>query len=312
MNAGRESQTTADVLMIRPATFCANSQTVESNHFQNPSARIVDAQSQAVEEFDGLVRKLRAAGVRVQVFEDTLEPATPDALFPNNWVSFHSDGTAVLYPMLAENRRQERRMEILESLDVHANFRIDRMIDLTHREKENHFLEGTGSLVLDRIHHVAYACGSPRTHIDALGEFSQRLDYDVIAFEAADRNEHPIYHTNVMLSIGSHFAAVCSAAIREDQRDHVVRALRSTGRAIVDISFEQMHEFAGNMLELSTATGRNILALSERAHSSLTQNQREELRRCAGELLVAPIPTIETLGGGSVRCMIAEIHLPRR
>jgi len=308
----REPQSTADVLMIRPANFCANEQTSGSNHFQNPSSPNSDAQSKALVEFDSLAQALRSAGVHTEIFHDTSEPKTPDAIFPNNWVSFHSDGTAVLYPMLAPNRRLERRTDILESLDINANYRIDRIVDLTHRESQSQFLEGTGSLVLDRLHRIAYACLSPRTHRDALGEFSQRLGYDVIAFEANDRHGRPIYHTNVMLAIGTSFAAICAVAIREDQRAYVLDALSATHRVLIELSFDQLHEFSGNMLELATKNNSRIVALSERALNALTFKQREQLVTASGPLISAPIPTIETLGGGSVRCMLAEIHLPHR
>jgi hypothetical protein len=307
-----EPQTTADVLMIRPASFCANPQTAGSNFFQTISVGQLDTATRARSEFDAVVQALRQGGVRVHVFDDLPEPATPDAIFPNNWVSFHADGTVVLYPMLAENRRLERRIDILESLVRDLGFRATRTIDMTHRESVDQFLEGTGSLVLDRRNHVAYACLSSRTHLDALREFSQLLDYEVIAFEAVDRKENPIYHTNVMLSIGERFAAVCADAIRSDQRQSVVDALRSTGHEIVELTTEQMHLFAGNILQVATLHGDRILVMSEQARASFTHMQQEQLREYAGPIVSAAIPTIETLGGGSVRCMLAEIFLPRR
>jgi hypothetical protein len=305
-----ERQCTADVLMIRPANFCANSQTAESNRFQHPSRQSANAQVSALGEFDGLVAALRQAGVRVHVFADRLEPVTPDALFPNNWVSFHSDARVVLYPMLAANRRAERREDILQALAKTPGFHARRIVDLTHGEAHGLFLEGTGSLVLDRVSRVAYACLSPRTHLDLLGEFAQQLDYELVPFEAADKDGTPIYHTNVLLSVGRQFAVVCLDAIRLDQRSGVAERLRTTGHAIVEISQDQMSNFAGNILELSTESGSHIVALSERAKACLTEQQRAQLVSLAGPLVAAPIPTIETLGGGSVRCMLAEIHLP--
>jgi len=306
-----EMQCATDVLMIRPASFCGNVQTAESNRFQNPQYPSEGAQSKARIEFDSLAKMLLDAGVRVHVFDDTSDPQTPDAIFPNNWVSFHSDGTAVVYPMLAANRRLERRADILEALSTHSGFQIRRVVDLAHRETEEQFLEGTGSLVLDRVNRVAYACLSPRTHLDVLGEFSQVLDYEVVAFEAADRDGHAIYHTNVMLSVGAHYAAICVDAIREDQRAGVLDSLRTTRHHLLELSYEQMNAFAGNMLELGTTKHSNVVAMSGGAQNSLTVSQREQLQAWAGPIVASPIPTIETIGGGSVRCMLAEIHLPR-
>jgi hypothetical protein len=306
-----EQQCAADVLMIRPATFCANLQTAESNRFQNISAQYSSAQAAAVAEFELLADALRSAGVRVHVFDDTFEPVTPDALFPNNWVSFHADGSVVLYPMLAPNRRLERRLDILESLSRECHFHTRSVIDLTHREAEAEYLEGTGSMVLDRVNRIAYACLSPRTHLDALAEFAQLLNYRVVAFDAVDRNGVPIYHTNVLMSVGSSFAVVCTDAIRVDQRGAVIESLVATGHKLIDLSFDQMNQFAGNILELSTADGRHLVALSQRAAIALLPEQRAQLETLSGPLLTASIPTIETLGGGSVRCMLAEIHLPR-
>jgi hypothetical protein len=304
-------QSTTDILMIRPASFCANLQTAASNRFQQMDALSENPQAAALAEFDALVRALRDAHIRVHVFDDSLEPSTPDALFPNNWVSFHADGSVVLYPMLARNRRLERRMDILEELTQQGGFHAQRVVDLTHREKENKFLEGTGSLVLDRVNRIAYACLSPRTHLDALSEFAQLLDYRVVAFDAADRAGVPIYHTNVLMSVGRRFAVVCTDAIRAEQRDAVVESLRSTGHQLIDLSYDQMNNFAGNILELGTSDGAYIVVLSTRAATALTMEQRVQLEKWSGPLVTASIPTIETIGGGSVRCMLAEIHLPR-
>jgi hypothetical protein len=311
--ANPEQQSAADVLMIRPARFAGNPQTSASNRFQLTSSRTADeVQAAALREFDGLVAALRAAGVNVHVFEDTPQPHTPDSIFPNNWVSFHADGTVVLYPMLAENRRQERRNDLLEQLSARMGFRIARVIDLTHHERDGKYLEGTGSLVLDRVHRIAYACISPRTDLDVLGDFAQQLDYDVVAFEAADAAGVAIYHTNVLMYVGTRFAAVCSACIREDERAAVIDALRTTGHTMVDLSMEQLARFAGNMLELRSTQGDRIVAMSGCASDSLTSQQRELIEQQAGPIVCSGIPTIETLGGGSVRCMLAEIHLPKK
>jgi hypothetical protein len=307
-----ELQSAADVLMIRPVRFAGNPQTSASNRFQLTSSGAPhEVQAAALREFDTMVRSLRETGVNVHVFEDTPDPHTPDSIFPNNWVSFHADGTIVLYPMLAENRRLERRSELLNELSA-SGFRVAQLIDLTQYEQQGKFLEGTGSLVLDRVGRVAYACISPRTDLDVLGDFAQRLDYEIVAFEAFDAAGAPIYHTNVLMCIGARFAVICSACIREDERAAVVDTLRTTGREIVDLSMEQLAAFAGNMLELRMPASGNVIAMSARAHDSLTAHQRRVLEARGGPIVAVPIPTIETYGGGSVRCMLAEIHLPKK
>jgi hypothetical protein len=305
-------QSTSHVVMIRPASFGSNPQTLESNRFQSSDAQRSAAQVQrtATTEFDALAIALANAGVNVHVFDDIATPARPDAVFPNNWFSTHCDGTVVLYPMLAPNRRLERRLDIVEALNRREGFHIHATVDLTHRELEGQYLEGTGSLVLDRAHRIAYACLSPRTDMDVLGEFGQRLDYDVATFDAVDASGAAIYHTNVLMSVGTRFAAVCTQAIEAGRRAAIVSLLESSGHTIVDLSFEQMHAFAGNMLELQTRSGGTVIAMSETARKSLTASQRATLESC-GRIVSVAIPTIEHLGGGSVRCMIAEVHLPR-
>ena len=309
-----ETQTAAHVLMIRPVRFAGNVQTAASNRFQKlDQVGQADAdQAAALAEFDGLANALTNAGVMVHTVADTPEPHTPDSIFPNNWVSFHADGTVVLYPMLALNRRLERRLDIVEMLDRQHGFHVARTIDLTHREAEEKFLEGTGSLVLDRINRIAYACLSPRTDMDVLGEFAQRLDYEIVAFEAFDADGASIYHTNVLMSVGSHFAAVCSSCIETQRRAAVIDVLRASGRVVIDLTMDQMQNFAGNMLELRTQTGAAIIAMSDCARASLDVTQLADLAGKGARIVSAPIPTIERLGGGSVRCMIAEVHLPRR
>lgn len=310
--AAKPAQSSAHVAMIRPANFASNPETLESNRFQAAASdrAAADVQRAAVAEFDALARALQDAGVTVHVFDDTVSPVKPDAVFPNNWFSTHADGTVVLYPMLAPNRRLERRLDLIELLHSRHGFHVTATIDLSHRESESKYLEGTGSLVLDRIHRVAYACLSPRTDLDVLGEFGQRLDYDIVAFDAVDAAGAPIYHTNVLMSVGTKFAAVCTAAIDAGRRAAVASVIEGSGHALVDLSFDQMHSFAGNMLELATVTGGHVVAMSETARRSLTAAQLRILEASATIVSVA-IPTIETLGGGSVRCMIAELHLPR-
>jgi len=307
-----EVQSACDVLMIRPVRFAGNEQTAASNRFQHlGTSNDSTAQTQALPEFDALATALIRTGVNVHVFDDSPEPHTPDSIFPNNWVSFHADGTVVLYPMMAPNRRLERRLDVIESLDMRDGFRISRTIDLTYREAENKFLEGTGSLVLDRKQRVAYACLSPRTDMDVLGEFAQRLDYEIVAFEAFDVNEAPIYHTNVLMSVGDDFAAVCVDCIEPTRREAVTGILNASGRSVIELTLEQMQGFAGNMLQLRSQKGEPLVAMSQAALQVLTSDQVAKLEQ-HGSIIAVPIPTIERLGGGSVRCMIAEIHLPKK
>jgi hypothetical protein len=299
--------------MVRPTSFGFNSQTAASNAFQQPadSSAEKDMQALVLGEFDALATALQRAGIEVLIAADTPYPAKPDAIFPNNWVSFHFDGTVALYPMMAHNRRPERREDILGQVVREGRFRVARTVDLTHREAEGKFLEGTGSLVLDRAHRAAYASLSPRTDLDVLGEFAQLLDYELVTFEALDAGAQPVYHTNVIMAIGSRFAVVCGEAIAlPPHRDAVFNRLRASGHDVVDITRQQMQEFAGNLLEL-TSSGGPVLALSTRAWRSLGAAQRRTLEAHAGVLPVA-IPTIERIGGGGVRCMLAELHLPKR
>jgi hypothetical protein len=315
---GQEPQSAGSVLMVRPAKFACNPQTAASNAFQQPATALAgrDLQAAGLREFDGVANALARAGVEVLIAPDSVEPPKPDAIFPNNWVSFHRDGTVALYPMLAPNRRAERREEILEFVVREGAFRVSRTVDLTHREAEEKFLEGTGSVVLDRAHRVAYACSSPRTDLDVLGEFAQLLDYELMTFDAADGDGRAIYHTNVLMAIGSGFALICGDSIANHQhRTAVFSKLRDDGHAIVDISLEQMAQFAGNVLELTTAAAKGasekIIALSTTALAGLNPAQLGILESHAALVPVA-IPTIERVGGGGVRCMLAEIHLPKR
>jgi hypothetical protein len=313
LDVGPEPQSAGTVLMVRPARFGFNPQTAASNAFQQSPDAAGGAQQQddALREFGQVADALQRAGVEVLVAADTDQPPKPDAIFPNNWVSFHRDGTVALYPMMAVNRRWERREDILEQVAREGSFHVSRTVDLTHREAEGKFLEGTGSVVLDRPHRVAYACPSPRTDLDVLGEFAQILDYDLVTFEASDADGKAVYHTNVVMAIGTGVAVVCGAAIGNAvHRAAVVSKLRATGHDIVDISLAQMLAFAGNVLELAPPGGP-VIALSTTAWQSLDAGQRRVLESHA-EPLPVEIPTIERLGGGGVRCMLAEIHLPKR
>lgn len=308
-----QSQATSRILMIRPVNFGFNTETAESNAFQDIKLAAQTkgvAQSDARREFDEMVRQLQAVGVDVTVYEDTPDPYTPDSVFPNNWVSFHASGTVVLYPMQADNRRLERRQNIID--DLAKKYHVARVIDLTHFEQEGKFLEGTGSLVLDRMNRVAFASLSPRTDPDVLAEFSRQTGYRTVSFRAADASGKAIYHTNVLMCITDTLAIVCLAAISDpDERLMVRQELERLNKRIVDISLDQMAHFAGNMLMILNRKGQKLLVMSTRAFTSLTPKQIDILDDYA-TLLHFDLPMIEGNGGGSARCMMAEVHLPRK
>ena len=311
MSSAKESQLASAVLMIRPAGFESNPETAESNRFQGKtSAPPAEQQSAALEAFEALAVALEGCGISVLRFDDTAEPHTPDAIFPNNWVSFHADGSVVLYPMEAPSRRQERRPDIIDSLVSDYGYAVRQVIDLSHHEDAGHFLEGTGSMVLDRVNHIAYAGLSTRTHLDPLGEFAQRMDYDIVAFDATDKSGTPIYHTNVLMNIGEELAVICDEAISKDeQRTAVLERLTQTGHRILSLSFDQLESFAGNMLALKSESGDRIMVMSAHARQALSDSQREIIEENA-TILSAAIDNIERSAGGSVRCMLAEVHLP--
>ncbi len=308
MTVATSPQTTGHLLLVRPAAFAANPETAPSNSFQSPSGPGDEAGGvQARREFNTLVAALLEAGARPFMVEDTPVPAKPDAVFPNNWVSFHADGTVVLYPMQAANRRPERRWDILEQLAEAKLVRLDRLVDLTPLETREQYLEGTGSLVLDRPRARAWAALSERTHPGAIAEFTRRTGIAVLAFNATDAGGRPVYHTNVMLAVGERFAVVCAAAVPDSaERTALLADLAASGRELIEISRDQMGEFAGNVLEVRGHGDRGYVVLSRRAADALDGGQLRRLARCATPLVV-PVPTIERLGGGSVRCMIAEI-----
>lgn len=300
------------VLLVRPASFGYNAETALTNHFQQAPAGLQApaARQQALAEFDAAVATLRGAGLRVLVFEDTAAPAKPDAVFPNNWLTLHPDGRAVLYPMCAPSRRPERRPDILAAL--RQQFQLRDILDLSGHEAENRFLEGTGSIIFDHPHRRAYAALSPRTDAGLLTEVCAWLGYRPVPFHAVDARGQAIYHTNVMMCLGPDFAVVCLESLPDAAERAVVLAeLQRTGHGIVDITLDQVARFAGNMLVVQPAAGRPRLVMSQSAHDALTPAQREQLARCC-DLLPLRIPTIETLGGGSARCMLAEVLLPER
>jgi hypothetical protein len=311
MAASAESQITNAVLMIRPARFGMNAETAASNTFQRTDIEVNDPQPLALREFDVLVMTLRKSGVTVELFEDTPEPWTPDAIFPGNWVSFHANGSVYIYPMRAQNRRWERRPDIIEALHKQRGYLVSHIEDFSGAELEGRYLEGTGSLVLDRPHRVAYACLSPRTDIKLLREWAVKMEYELIEFHALDSSGKPVYHTDVMMSMGDRFAVFCVSSIPEvSERRRIQQRLEQTGHELVPITFQQMGEFAGNVLQLATRYGGSVLAMSMRAERCLTPTQRNIIKKYT-RIISSPVNTIENCAGGSVRCMLAEIFLPR-
>jgi hypothetical protein len=293
--------------MIRPVKFGFNEQTAESNAFQLRT-REDDVHQDALKEFDQFVAVLQENGVNVTVFDDTLTPHTPDSVFPNNWISFHDDGSVFLYPMQAENRRMERRLDLMDELK--QKFEIRQINDLSSFENEEKFLEGTGSMVLDRENKIAYACLSPRTDLDVLSSFCLQSGYRPVSFHSVDRHGKEIYHTNVMMCVGSQFVVICLETISDQaEKNQVVQTIISTGKAIIEISIEQMEQFAGNMLQVRNRMGEELTVMSERAYQALTPDQIARLEKYC-RLVHSPLTVIENNGGGSARCMMAEIHLP--
>ncbi|WP_414648325.1 citrulline utilization hydrolase CtlX [Dinghuibacter sp.] len=292
--------------MIRPVNFAFNEQTAVNNAFQEKAT--ADAQAVAEREFDVFVALLRDAGVEVLVVNDTPEPYTPDSIFPNNWVSFHTDGTVVLYPMFAPNRRLERKQEVLD--EIARNFVIRRRLDLSGWEAKSRYLEGTGSMVLDRDQRIAYACLSPRTDMEVLEDFCGRMEFQPVTFAAADAGGLPIYHTNVMMCVADAYVVICADAISNArERAMVLDQIRLSGKAVVLITLTQMARFAGNMLQVSGASGEKLLVMSSQAFGSLTGEQVAVLGSY-NRILHADLSAIETNGGGSARCMMAEVRLP--
>lgn len=303
------SQTSNSVLLVRPASFGFHAEAAASNAFAG--AADGDVQAKALAEFEALARRLSQARVNTLILDDTPDPPKPDAVFPNNWVSFHRDGTIVLYPMATAARRLERNLDAMTSLLKGAGFEVRRVIDLTAHERQERFLEGTGSLILDRPRRQAYASLSLRTDRDAIAEFDEQLDYSTMVFEAADAAGRPIYHTNVLMSLGTRFAVLCTEAVAPGARAALFAEIEGGGRALVEVDFGQMGRFACNLIELKNRDGDPVIALSEAALQAFRPDQLRVLESL-GELVAVPIPTIEAVGGGSVRCMIADIHLPRR
>lgn len=289
--------------MVKPVRFGYNPQTAGNNAFSRPGHEN-SAQENALREFTSYVALLRANKIDVVIGEDTSTPHTPDSIFPNNWFSTHEDGTMVLYPMSTLNRRHERKEELLEV--IRKNFEVRRLIDLTWWENDNLYLEGTGSMVLDRENKIVYAAKSQRTSEKVLEDFCKQMCYTPVYFEAYDRQGVAIYHTNVMMSVGTAYAIVCMESIRPEDRERVLGSIRDSGKKVLDISFDQLEHFAGNMLELRNTEGRPILVMSASARKSLTIEQNRELS-AHYKLLSPQLDYIETHGGGSARCMLAEL-----
>lgn len=310
-------QSTDRLIMVRPASFCFNEETAASNAFQQSSfadqSNSDRIQQQALKEFDHMVEQLRSHQVHVDVFDDTATPIKPDAIFPNNWFSTHDDGTIVLYPMLTENRRRERRRDLIDKLTTMSRS-TSAIIDLSINERRNHFLEGTGSMVLDHIHRIVYAIRSPRTDPSIVERFTRLMNYQQppVILDSVDDQNRPIYHTNVIMAIGTRFAILCQESIPDpEQRARVLASLQQNDqRTVVCISLEQMKRFAGNMLEIRNVSGEYFLVMSTSAYDSLSDQQRQTIEQTQTKLLHFDVSTIEQCGGGSVRCMIAENFLP--
>ena len=297
-------QTTSKLLMVRPAKFAFNEQTAGNNYFQENS-NLPSVAEDALKEFDSFVNLLLSNDVDVTVVQDTPEPWTPDSIFPNNWFTSHFTGELVLYPMFAENRRLERKPHILNMLKRDLNHK--KVIDLTHWEEEDEFLEGTGSVILDRRKRVAYCCRSPRSSEKVLADFCSRMNYQPIVFDALDKDGNQIYHTNVMMEIGMQVAVICLESIKdENERKRVKSHLLSAGKVIIDISLDQVASFAGNMLEVKNRNGNPLMVMSSAARNALTFEQ-ENIISTYNKIISTDLKTIETNGGGSARCMLAEI-----
>ena len=306
-------QVTSQLLMVRPANFSSNTETLETNKFQS-GLNINDSQesiqSLAIEEFDNMVNLLRDHQITIFDVDDIKELHNTDALFPNNWVTFHQDNTAVIYPMMAKSRRKEKRNDILKYLEEFESFRIEKVIDLSYLEKDGFYLEGTGSMVLDRINKIVFACESTRTSINALEVFCKKLNYSSVVFEAVN-DDLPIYHTNVMMSLGQETAFICSESIK-DQKDikRIHKLFEISERKIIELSMAQMNQFAGNVLEVENTKGQSHLIMSKKAYQSLEAPQIQSISK-SSKIISIPLDTIEKYGGGSARCMIAEIFLQK-
>ena len=306
-------QTASTVLMVEPIAFGYNAQTAENNYFQ-VEQKDADIQTKALEEFNNFANKLKSKGINVISIKDTLEPHSPDSIFPNNWVSFHNDGKVVLYPMFAPNRRVERRTDILETLKV-KGFEITEIEDLSHFENQQKFLEGTGSMIFDHDHNIAYGSVSLRLDEELFRQFCQKFGFRPVVFHSyqnAGDQRLPIYHTNVMMCVADKFVVICLDCIDDElEREKVQEVIKSTQKEIIEISEDQMQQFAGNMLQVQNEAGEKFLVMSESAYRSLTAQQISAIEKYC-EIIYSDLNTIETNGGGSARCMLAEVFLPKK
>lgn len=305
-------QTANTVLMVEPIAFGYNSQTAQNNYFQ-VEQKEADIQEKALQEFNNFVEKLRAKGIQVITIKDTLEPHSPDSIFPNNWVSFHEDGRVALYPMFAMNRRVERRSDILDTLRDEG-FNITEVNDLSNSEKEDKFLEGTGSMIFDHDFKIAYGSVSLRLDEGLFRDFCEKFGYTPVVFNSfqnVGNQRLPIYHTNVMMCVAEQFVVICLDCIDDElEREKVQEVIKSTNKEVIEISEEQMHQFAGNMLQVQNEEGTQFLVMSQTAYKSLTKEQIEKIESYC-EIIYADLNTIELNGGGSARCMLAEVFLPK-
>lgn len=299
-------QAAAKIMMVRPAHFGYDPLTAKTNSFQQTEGadQKHNIQQTAIDEFNSAVNTLRTKGVEVVVIDDTDEPKKPNAVFPNNWVSFHN-GRVILYPMLAENRRWERRIDLLDQL-VDEGVPVNEIIDISKYEEDNKFLESTGSVVIDYEHDLAYACLSSRTDRDVLDKLCEINGYEPVLFESFNKDGLAVYHTNVVMCLASKYAVICAESIKPDQRFDVIRTLEETGHEVVEITMDQMYAFAGNMLEVLDSAGQSILVMSQTAYDSLSEDQVQSLSKYSAIQTVS-IPTIEKYGGGSVRCMMCRV-----
>ncbi len=305
-------QITDQLLMIRPANFGFNAETAASNAFQTDSKVLTKTEisQKALEEFDNFVSLLRSNGIEVTVIEDRPDPVKPDAIFPNNWISFHQKGYIITYPMLSENRRLERQEHIIDQIS--EEFDVQAIFPLETFEDYDQYLEGTGSMIFDRVHQIVYACLSPRTNEKVLDKFCKLTDSEKVLFKAVDGKGKDIYHTNVMMGLGEDFVVICLETIKDPaDRKAIKEAFARTGKTIIRISLDQMMAFAGNMLQLRNKAGERFLVMSSQAYDSLYPEQIQFIKQHT-QILHSPINVIEEIGGGSVRCMMAEVFLKRK
>lgn len=306
-------QITDTVFMVRPTQFRLNEQTAVNNYYQDEGVEIIDQNHKAQDEFDAFAKALQEKGITVITISDDDKNDTPDSIFPNNWISTHQNGDVALYPMFAENRRLERRPEVLDRLEKEG-FKIVNIVDYTSAEEEGFFLEGTGSLLLDRVNKKAYCSISPRADEELMIEFCEDFEYTPVlftAFQTVEENRLPIYHTNVMMALGENYAVICLDCIDDKkERKNVLNHLKEDGKEVIAITEDQVNSFAGNMMQVHNSNGERFLVMSDQAYKSLSKDQISKLEKY-NEILHPSISTIETLGGGSVRCMMAEVFLPK-